>query len=993
MRRRRYSTKQVSRSLPVPPPWGRLVRQGGRLAGRLVLVTALLGSVSPTALAAGRHALLIGNSAYSALPPLDNPSLDAKLLGQTLGELGFSVSAVTDADYDGMRAAMDAFRREARDAEVALVYYAGHGVQVDGVNYLLPVDAVVQGRDDLRRQGLVLALLLHEIEALGPDFGILVLDACRNNPVAELEAELAQQKGRSLAPREGLAPVSTTGLLVAYATAPGQVALDGPAGGNSPYAEALSHYLREPGLEVGLLFRKVSARVRQATAGAQVPWTEASLTGDELVLNPAPEQRMPEDAITAFNQALELEDPLQQRWALVRFSREHEESPLARLALAYVDRLEQQAPTRPGVQLASLENTLVDRQRVDLLAGSPAATLAADSFAEVHQPEPSATTSAPSTAQVELPKAPAPEDVVPEAADGNAAMPGDAATLLWPLVVAADRADYYDRFATLFPDDPLRASAEAGAQLASFEPPSIAAADDTATRSTEPLLLPVVVGTGPVEVPLPEDGAAIVLREPLRHGRLVARDADGMELPLGDTPVRPAELLYLPPLVLRQGVDEASLALVEAPEAPAEALVAELATPPANGDTVVRGAADAEGVPVAAEIDGEPWTVQFEIKVDACDELAGARFDRQGVVLGRFPNEIDPAAAVPACWAAVERFPDVPRFRFQFGRALEAAGNGAEAAEEYEHAGAHGHHIAIYALGYLHLIGAGVPEDPEKAVALFENAAAKGDPYAMNSLGRAYRDGTGVEADREKAIDWFLKAAAQGHTFAYNNLGYMLAEAGETERALPLFQASAESGDIYGYNNMGYAYQKGLGVEPDIDAAIGWYEKAAEGGQPNAPINLGFLYRSGAPGLEADPRRAAFWFAEAARGGNAWGSVHLAALYRDGLLGDGPDPVLAAKILARGARLDTVEGRIAAQQNYGGAGAEARTRFAELPARAVVQAVQEELARAGYDPGPVDGLPGQRTERAIAEFTAAQEPPLPVDIAPIELLAELVTRS
>ncbi|HRY27363.1 MAG TPA: caspase family protein, partial [Geminicoccaceae bacterium] len=189
--RRRSSSIRVRRPLPMLPPCSALARRGSRLAGCLVLATALLGSVSPTALAAGRHALLIGNSAYSALPPLDNPSLDARLLAKTLGELGFAVSAVTDADYDGMRAAIDAFRREARDAEVALVYYAGHGVQVDGVNYLLPVDAVVQGRDDLRRQGLVLALLLHEIEALAPEFGILVLDACRNNPVAELEAELA----------------------------------------------------------------------------------------------------------------------------------------------------------------------------------------------------------------------------------------------------------------------------------------------------------------------------------------------------------------------------------------------------------------------------------------------------------------------------------------------------------------------------------------------------------------------------------------------------------------------------------------------------------------------------------------------------------------------------------------------------------------------------------------------------------------------------------
>ena len=964
------------------------IRRSGRLASRLMLAAVLLGGVSTTALAAGRHALLIGNSAYAALPPLDNPSLDARLLAQTLEGLGFEVHAVTDADYDGMRAAIDAFRREARDAEVALVYYAGHGVQVDGENYLLPVDAVVEGREDLRRRGLVLAFLLNEIETVAPEFGILVLDACRNNPVAELEAELAQQKGRSLAPREGLAPTaSVAGLLVAYSTAPGQVALDGPAGGNSPYAEALAHYLQEPGLEIGLLFRKVSERVRQATAGAQVPWTEASLTGETLVLNPAPPETMPEDAIAAFNRALDLDDPLQQRWALVRFSQEHEESPLARLALAYVDRLEQ-ARLPEGVQLASLEGTLADRQRVELLADGPAASLAAQSFADVHQvPEASA-----------LPEAPAPEKVVPEVVEGDAPLPPDAATLLWPLVAAADRADYYDRFAALFPNDPLRASAEAGARLASLEPlpallPGVEAAASAsgASRAAAPLLLPVVVGTGPVEVPLPETDRAILLREPLQHGRLEALDAEGRELPLGDGPVRPAELRYLPPLVLRQGLDEADLVLVQPQKAPADVTIALLdeAQAEAEAGPAARGL---EAVPGDdAAIAGEPWTVRFEIRVDPCDELAGARFDRQGVVLGRFPNEIDPKAAVPACEAAVARFSDVPRFHFELGRAHEAAGDGAEAAREYEYAGAHGHNIAIYALGYLHLIGLGVPEDPAKAIALFENAAAKGDPYAMNSLGRAYRDGTGVPADRDKAIDWFLKAAAQGHSFAYNNLGYMLAEAGDAERALPLFEASAESGDVYGYNNMGYAYQNGVGVTPDLQKAIAWYEKAAAGGQPNAPINLGFIYRDGGPGLEPDPRRAAFWFAEAAKGGNAWGSVHLAALYRNGRLGDGPDPVLAAKILARGARLDTVEGRIAAQQNYGGAGAEARARFAELPARAVVQAVQEELARAGFDPGPIDGLPGRRTEAAIAGFVNARQPPLPLDIAPIELLAELVT--
>lgn len=975
----------------------------GRLSRRLTLAAALLASVSPAAMAAGREALLIGNAGYSALPPLDNPIFDATLLGETLKRRGFNVRVVLDADYDGMRQAIDGFRRDARDAEVALVYYAGHGVQIDGTNYLLPVDAEVAGREDLRREGLVLALLLHELETASPDFGILVLDACRNNPLAELEVALAEQPGRSLVPREGLAPTQpATGLLIAYATAPGQVALDGPPGGNSPYAEALAHYLDEPGLEIGLLFRKVSARVRQATAGAQVPWTEASLTGDTLVLNPAPAvpdpMLMAGDAIAALNRALDIDDPLEQRLALVRFAREHGDSPLAQLAQAYVARLEQ-ARREPRVELASLEASIVDRQRVDIVAGSVAEALAADAFATIHTPPAAASATASETTEASAPaasddaSAAAAREGAEEAPEAAAAAPPeDAASLLWPMVAAADRQDYYERFLDLFPDTPYAGSAAAGIELAALSAaPAVPRRRDgeMPTRPEAPLI-PVVVGTGDVTVPLPEPAAHVVLREPPRHGRLRAFDAEGNELTLGATPVAPAELLYSPPLVLRSGVDQAVLAMVEPAAAEiAAAAVAETGEAAAEGpDAADAEAADAGAAAIMDE--GEPWTVRFSITVDDCDRLAGNRFDRQGVVLGLFDNEIEPGTALPACEAALAAHPDVPRFRYQLGRALEAAGEAERAATEYEAAGIAGHEIAVYRLGYLHLIGRGVPIDTQKALAFFETAAAEGEPYAMNNLGRAYRDGEIVEPDRDKAIDWFLKAAAQGHTFAYNNLGYMLAEEGDHERALPLFRASAEAGDVYGYNNMGYAYENGVGVERDIHRAIDWYEKAAEGGQPNAPINLGFIYRDGRPGLEPDMKRAAFWFAQAAEGGNPWGSVHLAGLYADAAPGQAADPVLAAKLLARAAARDALEGRHAAQQNYGGAGQAAVARFAELPLAAVVTAVQAELARLGYDVGPVDGIPGSRTEAAIAAFAADQEPPLDPALTPIRLLVELL---
>jgi TPR repeat protein len=981
---------------------------------RLALAAVLLAGVSPAALAGERHALLIGNADYASLPPLDNPALDVTLLAETLERLDFRVQVARDATYDGMRAAIDAFRRAAVDAEVALVYYAGHGVQVDGINYLLPVDAEVRGRDDLRREGLVLPFLLHEIETVAPEFGILVLDACRDNPIAALEEQLAQQAGRSMAPREGLAPTtSATGLLISYATAPGQVALDGPPGGNSPFAEALAHYLDEPGLEVGLLFRKVSARVRQATAGAQVPWTEASLTGKTLVLNPEPTRPAQEDAIALLNRALDLENPLEQRLALVQFTREHAGSPLAQLADAYLDRLER-TRTEPGVQLASFEATVADRQRVELVAGSAAEPLANEVFAAVHTPAESAPDATASAAASPAASAAAASDDALAATDQPAeageqppaAPPSDAGSLLWPLVLAADRPEYYERFLTLFPDDPFASSAAAAVQLASLES-ALPVVTDAPATATDSVIVPVPVGTGPVAVPLPEDaGRGLVLQAPPRHGRLRALDAEGAELPLGTTPIMPATLEYLPPAALRQGVDEALLGLVDAandlgevaaaesPEAAVEeapqldvaALEGDAATVTRSGETAAQREARLAAV-------GKPYIVQFEITVDECDQLAGTPFDRQGVTLGLFRNEIDSAAAIPACEAALAAHPDVPRFAYQLGRAVEEAGDYARSIELYEQAAAAGHVLGIYRLGYLHLIGRGMPVDVDKAITYFEAAAAEGESYAMNSLARLYAAGEGVPQDREKAIDLFLASAAQGNTYAYNNLGYLLAEDGQPDRALPLFQASAEAGDVYGYNNMGYAYQRGIGVEPDLQQAIEWYERAARGGQPNAPINLGFIYRDGGPGLDPDPERAAFWFAEAAKGGNAWGSVHLASLYEAGALGEAPDPILAAKLLARVAWLDPADARDAEQQNYGGAGNAARQRFAQLPRQAVVAAVQGELDRLGFDPGPVDGLPGPRTETAIRDFRETQEPPLSADLPPIDLLAELVRTS
>ena len=820
-----------------------------RSAALVVLLSGAgwLGTAEPAGAAGGRHALIIGNGAYEHLTALDNPALDAELLGTVLERRGFTADQVIDADYESMREAIDRFRRSAQDAEVALVYYAGHGIQVDGVNYLLPVSADIDAREDLRRESVVLPLLLHELEAAAPEVGILILDACRDNPIAELAASSDGGASRSLMPRKGLAPAeSPTGLLIAYATAPGQVALDGPAGGNSPYAEALARYLDEPGLEIGIIFRKVSAAVREATANSQVPWIEASLTGEPLVLYPEPADESG-DMIAALNRVLDETDPLKKRHALAQFVTAHADSPAAALAQAYFGQLEKTAAAKTLADSRHPEAVLADWQRVALLAGSPTESFATELFSELH-------------GRLLSP-------VVTAAGRETAKAADDAAALLWPMVEASGRAEDHERYLGLYPETAKAAAATAGLELASLDltpiPAEAAAAAAPALRRVT-----VVVGTGPVELPLPATDQPLVVVEPPRHGRLRAFAADGAELSISLRPVRPTQVVYEPPLVLRRGVDRLSLAALASAAEPPARKTRSLDREPEAGPAPARdkqgrvspaaapnpGDVGPAAAPALTDMLGERLTVQLEIVVDPCDHEAGFRYDSQGVVLGRFPEEIESRRAAEACRSAVERFPDVARFRFQLGMAIDQGGDPAAAVPHYRKAAGMGHWIAVNRLGFLYATGRGLPIDLDAAHAHFERAAANGDTHAMNNLARVYCFGEAVPADRERAIERLREAAARGNSFAFNGLGDILLDDGDGQGALPFFRQAASVGDAYNYNNLGYAYQNGIGVEADIETAIEWYERAAASGQPLAPINLGLLYRDGAPGMAADVR-------------------------------------------------------------------------------------------------------------------------------------------
>jgi Caspase domain len=217
-----------------------------------------------------RVALVIGNSAY-AVGRLRNPTHDARSMAETLRGLGFEVTHLQDLGLAGMKRALREFGGGLKGGGVGLFYYAGHGVQVKGENYLIPVDAAPQSAQEVEYEALSADLVLAQLAVNSSGTNIVILDACRNNPFA---------RGFRSAD-EGLAAVSAPGgTLVAFATAPGAVASDGPGSSNGVYTQELLRFMRVPGLSVEEVFKRVRVAVRERTQGKQTPWEESSLTGD-----------------------------------------------------------------------------------------------------------------------------------------------------------------------------------------------------------------------------------------------------------------------------------------------------------------------------------------------------------------------------------------------------------------------------------------------------------------------------------------------------------------------------------------------------------------------------------------------------------------------------------------------------------------------------------------------------------------------------------------
>ena len=240
------------------------------MKGLLPLVmVGLLGLAGP-AFAEKRVALVIGNSAYQNVTPLENPANDAVLMAETLRDLGFSVTgdhAQLNLDKRALDDAIQSFGKQVQGADVALFYYAGHGVQVRGSNYLVPVNANPTREADVDFQMVDVNLVLNQMQGSGTRLNMVILDACRNNPFG----------GRGLrSANGGLAQLQAPdGTLISYATQPGNVAQDG-SDGHSPYTAALAATLKRPGYDLFQTFNAVGLNVKRSTGGAQQPWVSSS---------------------------------------------------------------------------------------------------------------------------------------------------------------------------------------------------------------------------------------------------------------------------------------------------------------------------------------------------------------------------------------------------------------------------------------------------------------------------------------------------------------------------------------------------------------------------------------------------------------------------------------------------------------------------------------------------------------------------------------------
>jgi hypothetical protein len=289
------------------------------------LILALICTVLTAGAASAdkRVAFVVGNGTYKNVAALPNPPIDAKSMAVALRNIGFDVVEGTNLTRDKMTEKLLDFGKKAQGADVAIFFYAGHGIAISGTNYLLPIDADIKSEMDVKLGAAINIDLTLDQTMSDAKVKLVFLDACRDNPfAAKIKSNSAT---RSVSVQTGLAEMkSGEGTLIAFATGPGQTALDGKEGANSPFTRALLANVTQPGVEIQQAMTKVRAQVNEETNKGQLPWGHTNLIGT-VYLNGAPAPAAPGSAAPAVVAAAPGSDVELEFWRSIKDSNKPEE--------------------------------------------------------------------------------------------------------------------------------------------------------------------------------------------------------------------------------------------------------------------------------------------------------------------------------------------------------------------------------------------------------------------------------------------------------------------------------------------------------------------------------------------------------------------------------------------------------------------------------------------------------------------------------------------
>lgn len=695
-------------------------------AGRWTLRTAAILLAALWAAAASaqepdgtRVALVIGNSNYEAVGLLPNPVNDAEAVGEAFARLGFDVTLGIDLDYAGTRRALQDFELKVATAEVAVVFFAGHGIEIDGINYLIPIDAQLKRDTHVLDEAVPLDRVLTAVEQAGA-LRLVILDACRDNPfAAEMEMTAA---GRSVG--RGLARIEPGGsTIIAYAAREGTIADDGD-GDHSPFTIALLQNLETPGLEVSFVFRRTRDDVMEATGGVQEPVIYASLGRDEFyfipaaaapvpVQQPAAEPTIDGNVVAAYQAALAI-DTIE---AWESFLRYYSTGLYADLARAALNKLRDDQ--RDGADLALLqpEAPAVPLPPVAEADPAAAAIAACDRYAAYEY-------------DIDRPESVAPVPDEELAANARAAL--EACRLAIDLNPDDRRMQY--QFA--------RVAAEAGRNDEAYQA-AIRAAELGSAQAMATVGLSYQFGIGVVQSY--REAADWYLRA------AEAGSSDGM-LQLG--------YLYDQGLGVAFDLEESGRWFSRAAEAGNAAAITAIAYRHEYGRGV-------EADPVEARY----WYERAALRGDAyaMQALAGMYERGEG-------GTVDLVAALAWYEAAAAEGLGLAMaslgWLYENGLAVEQDLGAAR--EWYERGAAAGDYVSMFALGRIYEQAVGVEQDYETAANWYAQSALTGEmPYALVRLGHLFDQGLGVEQDLGAAHDLWEEAAAAGEADALHGLGYL----------------------------------------------------------------------------------------------------------------------------------------------------------------------------------------------------------------------------